>query len=205
MCHCPKIFLDSKENMYMVCFFIFVSLHCEFLMLQKWRKTCLGALQRMCEREHTCVSLRKSKIFLFWRVTLWTTVNSWEGEEREEPSSPFFCLSILDFAYLSYNSNLFLIKTCWIGFLARPWTCLVTENLAGWSLDGAWHWPEFPCLTSRLIAGSHCLPCFAIHTQSLSCTRAGSGWILGKISSQKECWDSGTVCPGRWWRSLRKE
>ena len=31
-----------------------------------------------------------------------------------------------------------------------------------------------------------------------SCTRRGSGWILGTVSSQ-EWWGSGTGCPGRWW------
>ena len=42
-----------------------------------------------------------------------------------------------------------------------------------------------------------------------SCTRGGSGWILGRISSQKEWWGTGMGCPGRWWshcpwRCLRK-
>jgi len=32
-----------------------------------------------------------------------------------------------------------------------------------------------------------------------SCTRGGSGWILGKISSQKEWQCTGKGCPGRWW------
>ena len=35
--------------------------------------------------------------------------------------------------------------------------------------------------------------------RALSCTRGGSVWILGRISSQKERWGSGTSCPGRWW------
>ena len=30
-----------------------------------------------------------------------------------------------------------------------------------------------------------------------SCTSEGTGWILGKISSLKECWDIGTGCPGK--------
>ena len=30
-----------------------------------------------------------------------------------------------------------------------------------------------------------------------SCTRGGSGWILGRISSQKEWWCTGTHCLGR--------
>ena len=34
---------------------------------------------------------------------------------------------------------------------------------------------------------------------SLSCTRRGSGWILGRITSQQECWGIGTGCPGSWW------
>lgn len=168
MCHCPKIFLDSKENMYMVCLFIFVRLHCELLMLQRWRKACLGALQRMCEHEHTCACLRKSKVFLSWRVTLWAMVTSWEEKKRKEPASPFSWLSSWDFAYLSNNGSLFLIKTCWLGFLAWPWACLVTEDLAGWSPGGVWRWPESPHLTSWLIAGSHCLHFFTIHTQSYS-------------------------------------
>ena len=33
----------------------------------------------------------------------------------------------------------------------------------------------------------------------LSCARGGSGWILGKNTSQKECWGTGTGCPGKWW------
>jgi len=32
--------------------------------------------------------------------------------------------------------------------------------------------------------------------KALSCTRRGSGWILGKISSQKECPGIGTGCQG---------
>jgi len=34
---------------------------------------------------------------------------------------------------------------------------------------------------------------------SSSCARGGSGWVLGKISSAKDQWCSGTGCPGRWW------
>ena len=42
-----------------------------------------------------------------------------------------------------------------------------------------------------------------------SCTRGGSGWILGKTSSQKEWWGIGMGFPRRWWscspwRCLRK-
>jgi len=33
----------------------------------------------------------------------------------------------------------------------------------------------------------------------LSCTRGGSGWIWGKISSQKKWWGIGTGCPWGWW------
>ena len=33
---------------------------------------------------------------------------------------------------------------------------------------------------------------------ALSCTRGGSGLVLGK-TSQKEWWGIGTGCPGRWW------
>ena len=45
---------------------------------------------------------------------------------------------------------------------------------------------------------------------SLKLCQGGSGWILGKISSPKVWWGSGTACPGRqWshrpWRCLRKE
>jgi len=32
-----------------------------------------------------------------------------------------------------------------------------------------------------------------------SCVRGGLGWILGKISLQKERSGIGTGCPGRWW------
>ena len=43
---------------------------------------------------------------------------------------------------------------------------------------------------------------------ALSCTRWGSGWILGKISSQKESWGIQLGCPGKWqshhpWRCSR--
>jgi len=31
-----------------------------------------------------------------------------------------------------------------------------------------------------------------------SCTRGGSGWTLGKTSSPKEQWGTGTGCPGKW-------
>ena len=34
---------------------------------------------------------------------------------------------------------------------------------------------------------------------ALSCTRGGSGRILGKMSSQWEWWGAGTGCPERWW------
>jgi len=33
----------------------------------------------------------------------------------------------------------------------------------------------------------------------LNCARGSSGWILGKISAQKEWQGIGTGCPGRWW------
>jgi len=33
----------------------------------------------------------------------------------------------------------------------------------------------------------------------LSCTRGGSGWILGKKNSLKEWLSIGTGCPQRWW------
>jgi len=33
----------------------------------------------------------------------------------------------------------------------------------------------------------------------LGCTRGGSGWVAGKVSSQTERRGSGTGCPGRWW------
>jgi len=37
---------------------------------------------------------------------------------------------------------------------------------------------------------------------TIKCLRVrsdASGWILGKMSSQREWWCSGTGCPGRWW------
>ena len=37
---------------------------------------------------------------------------------------------------------------------------------------------------------------------ALSCTRRGSGWILGKTSSQKEWGGIGTGCSGRWWSHI---
>ena len=32
-----------------------------------------------------------------------------------------------------------------------------------------------------------------------SCTTGGSGWILGRVFSQKEKSGIGTGCPGKWW------
>jgi len=34
---------------------------------------------------------------------------------------------------------------------------------------------------------------------ALSCTRVGSGWILGKTTSPEEWSGAGMGCPGRWW------
>jgi len=36
-------------------------------------------------------------------------------------------------------------------------------------------------------------------TVALCCTRGGSGWALGKISSPAEWWCIGTGCAERWW------
>jgi len=47
--------------------------------------------------------------------------------------------------------------------------------------------------------GQHLLPGSSntMRGDSINCTRGGSGWILGKISSLKECKCTGTVCPER--------
>ena len=53
-------------------------------------------------------------------------------------------------------------------------------------------WPLFPPspVTSDRSGGE---------VRTLSCTRGGSGWILGNISSKKEWYCFGTDCPVRWW------
>ena len=57
--------------------------------------------------------------------------------------------------------------------------------------------PHKPMVIMPESLGGGMDPVTGQEVKALSYARGGSGWILGKISSQKEWQDIGTGCPGR--------
>lgn len=104
---------------------------------------------------------------------------------------------------------LFLVSAC-RGAVFLPWravnlravnallpsrgSCPAVDKRRGDWAGLGWAWR---CCWSKAFLG------WAGHTQqgetASGCARAGSGWTLGKISSQKKWSDIGTGCPGKWW------